>query len=100
MESSSIFEMDLDADPKIVNTPCILDNTTEVLEKSVLDEFEVDAEDSLFNIVEEITNKLQENYEKLTGEDTDKKGFIKSLTRIFALLRNTKVDTVDKTKKY
>ena len=52
MESSSIYEMDLDTDPKIVNTPCILDNTTEVLEKSVLDEFEVDAEDGLFNIVE------------------------------------------------
>ena len=49
--------------------------------------------------MDDLTNKLQEDYEELIGEDSDKKRFIRSLTRVFALLLNTKVDTVDKIKK-
>ena len=46
-----------------------------------------------------MTNKLQEDYDELIGNNTDKKRFIKSLNRVFALFLNTKVDTVDKIKK-
>ena len=60
---------------------------------------EGEVEDGLLNIAGSLTNKIQENYDKLIGEDTDKKRFIKSITRVFALLLNTKVDTVDKIKK-
>ena len=51
------------------------------------------------NTAGSLTNKIQENYDKLIGEDTDKKRFIESITRVFALLLNTKVDAVDKIKK-
>ena len=49
--------------------------------------------------MDDLTNKLQGDYEELIGEDSDKKRFIRSLTRVFALLLNTKVDTVDEIKK-
>ena len=49
--------------------------------------------------MDDLTNKLQEDYEELIGEDSDKKRFIRSLTQPFALLLNTKVDTVNKIKK-
>ena len=70
------------------------------LEENLFEEqVESDAEDGLSSIVESVTNRLQEDYDELIGDDTDKKRFIKSLTRVFALLLNTKVNTVDKIKK-
>ena len=41
----------------------------------------------------------QEDFHELIGEDTDKKRFVKALTRIFAILLKTKVDTADKIKR-
>ena len=41
----------------------------------------------------------QEDFDELIGEDTDKKRFVKALTRIFAILLKTKVDTADKIKR-
>ena len=41
----------------------------------------------------------QEDFDELIGEDTDKKLFVKALTRIFAILLKTKVDTADKIKR-
>lgn len=99
MVSVGLFKIDLDIDQESINAPYIIDTITEQLEGFILEEVEADAEDGLFNIVEEISIRLQENYEELIGEDTDKRHFIKPLTRVFALLLNTKVDTVDKIKK-
>lgn len=62
------------------------------------EQVESDAEDGLFRIIENVTSRLQEDYDKLLGDSTDKKRFIKFLTRVFALLLNARVDTVDKIK--
>ena len=42
---------------------------------------------------------VQEEFNELTDGNSDKKQFESSLTRIFALLLNTKVETADKIKK-
>ena len=100
LSSECLFDMELDTEPKILDTPFIFYNITYELEENLLEEqVESDAEDGLFSIVESVTNRLQEDYDELIGDDTDKKRFIKSLTRVFALLLNTKVNTVDKIKK-
>ena len=91
--------MEIDKEHKTINDPYIFENITDELEEFILDEVEADAEDGFFDIVDDLTNKLQEDYEELIGEDSDKKRFIRSLTRVFALLLNTKVDTVDEIKK-
>ena len=94
MTSQGLFDMEIDEEHKI-----IFESITNELKEFILDEVEADAEDGFFNIVDDLTNKLQEDYEELIGEDSDKKRFIRSLTQVFALLLNTKVDTVDKIKK-
>ena len=51
-----------------------------------------DATDSAFAFIENLTNHQQaEFYETVDAGDSDKKQFISSLTRIFAILLNTKV---------
>ena len=55
-----------------------------------------DSTDGVFDFLENLTSSLHEDFDVLIGEDTDKKHFVKALTRIFALLLNIKVDTVDK----
>ena len=44
-------------------------------------------------------DRLQEDFDEIIGEDNNKKHFIKSGMGIFALLLNTKVDTVNKIKR-
>ena len=60
---------------------------------------DADSTDSVFDFLENLTNRLQEDFHELIGEDTDKERFVKALTRIFALLLNTKIDTADKIKR-
>ena len=60
---------------------------------------EGDLTDRVFNFLENLMDRLQEDFDEIIGEDNDKKRFIKSGTRIFALLLNTKVDTVNKIKR-
>ena len=59
-----------------------------------------DATDGAFAFIENLTNHQQaEFYETVGTGDSDKKQFISSLTRIFAILLNTIVHSVDKIKK-
>ena len=62
-------------------------------------EIDTDSTDGLLNLLENLTNRLQEDFDELIGEDNNKKRFAKALTRIFALLLSTKVDTADKIKR-
>ena len=60
---------------------------------------DVDSTDGVFDFLENLTNHLQEDFDGLIGEETDKKHFVKALTRIFVLLLNTKVDTANNIKR-
>ena len=97
---ATLFDMELDTETRVPDTSFIFENITQELEEYLLEEqVESDAEDGLFSILENVTNRLEEDYEQIIGDDTDKKHFIRSLIRIFALLLNTKVDTDDKIKR-
>ena len=100
MDSQTLFDMELDKKSDILDTSYIFDNVTFELEEYMLEEqIESDSEDGLFSLTEAVTNRLQDDSDEMIGDGTNKKRFIKSLTRIFALLLNTKVDTVGKIKK-
>ena len=60
---------------------------------------EKDSTDGAFSFIENLTNNIQTEFDKIIGESGEKKQFIRSLTRIFAILLNTKVDSVEKIKK-
>ena len=82
-------------------------NRTELLEKvnSELEIFlsqetnETDFIDDIFDFLKDLSDVLQEKFEKLIAGDSDKKCFVRALSRIFALLLNTKVDTPEKIKR-
>ena len=100
MAATSLFDIELNTEKEKIDTPFLFDNIRKELEEYLLKEqVESDATHGPFSIVESVTNRLQEDFDALISEDTDKKCFIKSLTRVFALLLNAKVDTVDKIKK-
>ena len=60
---------------------------------------EGDSTDGPIQLIENLTNKIQEDFDEIIGNSVEKKSFIKSLTRIFAILLNTKIDSIEKLKK-
>ena len=53
----------------------------------------------IFNFLLSISDSVQEEFDELISGDSDKKCFLWALSRIFALLLNTKVDTAEKIKR-
>ena len=82
-----------------VDTTHIFEEIHKEIKEYLTEEIDTDSTDGVFDFLENLTNRLQEDFDELIGEDNDKKRFIKALTRIFALLLNTKVDTTDKIKR-
>ena len=58
-----------------------------------------DATDGIFDTLCKITESVQKDFEELVRISNDKKTFVRALAKIFMLLLNTNVDTVDKVKK-
>lgn len=56
-----------------------------------------DSTDGVSDHFSSIFDAVQEEFELISGDD-DKKRFLQALSRIFALLLNTKVDTAEKIK--
>ena len=52
-----------------------------------------------FDLLSPISDSAQEEFDELISGDSDKDRFLRALSRIFALLLNTKVDTAEKVKK-
>ena len=82
-------------------------NCEELLEKinSELEIFlsketnEADSIDGIFDFLKDPSDSLQEEFEELLAGDSDKKRFVRALSRIVALLLNTKVNTPEKIKR-
>ena len=55
-----------------------------------------DATDSVLELLLAISDSVQEEFEELIGGDSDRKRFVRALSKIFALLLNTRVDTAEK----
>ena len=58
-----------------------------------------EATDGIFHFLSTISDSVQEEFDKVVSGDSHKKRFLKALSRILALLLNTKVDTVEKLNK-
>ena len=70
----------------------------ELSEKLFNQKSEGDSKDGSLNFIENLTNNLQIEFDKTLGEDADKKLFIRSLTKIFAIVLSTRADSVEKIK--
>ena len=60
---------------------------------------DTDSTDSIFDFLSQISNSIQEEFDELLSGESVKKRFIKAMSKIFALLLNTRVDTADKIKR-
>ena len=61
---------------------------------------DTDSTDGVFDFLSTLSEKILEEFDELRDGNTDKKLFWRALTRIFALLLNTMVDTPEKIEKY
>lgn len=78
----------------------IFDEIRKDLEDYLLGQSEdLDSTDGVFDVLSFLSEQIQEEFDELLEEDSDKKRFIKSLTKVFALLLNTKVNAAKKIKK-
>ena len=60
---------------------------------------DADSTDGVFDFLTTLADKVQEEFEELLDGESDKKSFLQALSKIFALLLNTKVGTAEKIKK-
>ena len=58
---------------------------------------DMDLTEGIFDFLSHISNSVQEEFDKLLSRDSNK--FVKAVSKIFALLLNTKVDTAEKIKR-
>ena len=63
----------------------------------MLDQSEdTDSTDGVFDFLSEFSDKIQKGFANLIDRDSDKKQFLRALTKIFTLLLNTKADIAGK----
>ena len=60
---------------------------------------DADSTDGVLKALTTISKQVQEEFDELLGQDTNKKRFLKSLSKIFTLILNKKVTTIKKIKK-
>ena len=58
-----------------------------------------DATDNVLDLLSTISDSVQEEFDQLVSGDSDKKRFVRALSKIFALLLNTRVNTAKKIKR-
>ena len=102
MSSGDLFNMEIDWEVKEeIDTPFLFEEIEKELKTYLLQQkVKGDSADGAFDFIDNLTKRIQEDFNKIVRENSDKKSFIKSLARACTLLLNTKVDTVDKIKKY
>ena len=83
-----------------VDTILIFEGIRKEVEGYLLEQSDdTDSTDGVLDFLAALSDKIWEEFEELLDGDSDKKRFLMVLTRIFALLLNTKVDMPEKIKK-
>ena len=104
MSSGNLFNMKLEWEEEKeeieIHAPFLFQEMEKELKEFLLEQqVEGDSKDETFEFVDNLTNRIQEEFDEIIGQDINKKSFIKLLICIFAVLLNTKVDSVDKIKR-
>ena len=100
MTSMNLFEMEFKNKEEVESdTPFLFKKMEKELKQYLLEQqVEGDSKYGALDLIKNPTNRLQEDFDVIIGEDNNKKSFTKSLTRIFALLLNTKADSLNNMK--
>ena len=83
-----------------VGSTLIFEEIRKELEGYLLEQsLDSDSTDGVFDFLATQCDRIQEEFDKILEGESDKKRFLRTLTRIFALLLNTNVETLDKIKR-
>ena len=78
----------------------IFEEIRKEVEEYLLEESDdADSTDGIFDFLSTMPDTIQEEFDKLLDGNTNKKCFIRALTRIFALLLNMKAEILEKIKR-
>ena len=98
--TENLFNFELSQAGVETNSALIFEKITKELEAYLSRESnDEDSTDGIFDPLSSISDSVPEELDELISGDTDKKRFLWALSRIFALLLNTKVDTAEKIKR-
>lgn len=94
-----LFSSEQKQTPTEIDSIVIFNEIRKDLEDYLLEQSEdVNSTDGVFEFLSSLSEKIQEEFNKLLGEDNDKR-FIKELAKVLALLLNRKLNTAEKIKK-
>ena len=98
-QTENLFDDSTDNSDKIAGAE-LLEKINKELEVFLSTETnEVNEADEIFDLLRDLSDSVQKECEELVAGNSDKKHFIRALSRFFALLLNTKVDTAEKIKR-
>ena len=81
-------------------TTLIFEEIRKEVEEYLLEESDdADSTDGIFDFLSTLPDTIQEEFDKLLDGNTNKKCFIRALTRIFALLLNMEAEILEKIKR-
>lgn len=94
-----LFSSEQKETPTEIDSIVIFNEIRKDLEDYLLEQSEdVNSTDGVFEFLSSLSEKIQEEFNKLLGEDNEKR-FIKELAKVLALLLNGKFNTAEKIKK-
>ena len=94
-----LFSSEQKQTPTEIDSIVMFNEIRKDLEDYLLEQSEdVNSTDGVFEFLSSLSEKIQEEFNKLLGEDNDKR-FIKELAKVLALLLNRKFNTAEKIKK-
>lgn len=102
MSDSCLFEMEIEnfieKNMTIDLIPLFQEMELELSRKLFKQESDVDSTERPLNFMENLTENLVEEFDKMLGGDVEKKVFLKLLTKIFAILLSNREDSFEKIK--
>ena len=94
--TSSLFELEqAEVEKTSVDITLIFEEIHKEIREYLTEEIDTDLTGGVFDLLKSLTNHLQVDFDKLIGEDNNKKHFVNALTQVFALLLNTKFNTAN-----
>ena len=98
--SKNLFSLEQIGASIETNNTLIFEEITRELEPYLLDESDdTDSTDGVFDFLTTLADLVQGEFEELLDGDSDKKHFLRALSKIFTLLLSAKFDTAEKIKK-
>lgn len=95
--STSIFEINKNQIRNLGTQSEVIEKILQVLMEHIETENkDLDSTDRILDTIHDIADSVQQEFEELIGTDSNKKTFVRNLSKIFTILLNTNYNTAKK----